>query len=120
MKKTPRDKLFFVQEYFATLFSSPLRRRVFAGSVVVLLLTCAFLFSSKGLLKRFELSAENARLQRQLTHEKAQQDSLRTYRDQLQRDTFMIEKTAREQYGMIRPGETVYRIPAQSDVDKKK
>ncbi|HET7153094.1 MAG TPA: septum formation initiator family protein [Candidatus Kapabacteria bacterium] len=115
MKKTPRDKWFAVQEYFATLFSSSLRRRVFAGGIVVLFLLTTFLFSGKGLVRRYELLSQRSHLQQELRQAQTEQDSLRTLRDRLQNDPFMIEKVAREQYGMIRPGETVYRLAPEQE-----
>ncbi len=37
-------------------------------------------------------------------------DSLAEYAAKLQRDPFTQEKVARERFGMIRPGETLYQI----------
>ena len=115
MKKTARDRIFAVQEYFATLFVSRLRRRVFAAMIVIAVLAGMFLFSNKGLVRRMQLSAEKQRLEQHLQELQRQQDSLRTLRDQMQNDSFAIEKVAREQYGLIRPGETVYRRDQKRD-----
>lgn len=43
----------------------------------------------------------------QLRHEN---DSLRAWADSLRTDSATLERLAREQFGMIRPGETLYRI----------
>ncbi len=109
MRKTLRDRLFTVQEYVATLFVSRLRRRVFVAFAAVVVLGVLFLFSNKGLVRRLQLAGEKRDVSRQLDEAKRQQDSLRVLRDQLQQDPFMIEKVAREQYGLARPGETIYR-----------
>ena len=116
MRKTFQDRVFAVREYFATLLVSRLRRRVFVAGVVIFGLAAIFLFTNKGLVRRIMLSNEKKELEEQVRALQRTQDSLKMLRDQLQRDTFMIEKTAREQYGMTRPGETVYRVekPANS------
>jgi len=109
MRKTFQDYLFAMHEYFATLFVWRLRRRVFAVIVVVVALAGMFLFSNKGLLRRWQLAGEKKALEQQLKELQHQEDSLRTLRDKLQTDPFTIEQTAREQYGLTKPGETVYR-----------
>jgi cell division protein FtsB len=109
MRKTFRDRIFTLQEYIATLFVSRLRRRVFVTFAAIVVLAFLFLFSNKGLIRRLQLSGEKRELNQQLEMSKRQQDSLKTVRDQLQGDPFTIEKVAREQYGLARPGETIYR-----------
>jgi cell division protein FtsB len=46
-------------------------------------------------------------------------DSLSAWADSLQSDSATLERVAREQFGMIRDGETLYRFaaPADSDAD---
>lgn len=109
MRKTFQDYLFAIREYFATLFVSRLRRRVFAVGVVVIALAGMFLFSNKGLLRRWQLASEKKALEQHLQELQHQEDSLRVLRDKLQSDPFTIEQTAREQYGLAKPGETIYR-----------
>ncbi len=48
-------------------------------------------------------SAELARL-------RYENDSLRAWADSLRTDSATLERLAREQFGMIRPGETLYRV----------
>ena len=48
-------------------------------------------------------SAELARL-------RYENDSLRAWADSLRTDSATLERLAREQYGMVRPGETLYRV----------
>ncbi len=55
-----------------------------------------------------ELEAEVARLE-------ARNDSMRQVLHRLQNDPAYLEKLAREQYGMARPGERVYRIRTTAD-----
>ena len=89
-------------------FVSNNRLRLVLGFVGVVLIWLTF-FDSHSLLKRYrwhteldELRSENEELRRrisQLEHELADGIS-----DE------QIERIAREQYGMRRPGETVYRV----------
>ncbi len=44
----------------------------------------------------------------------AQNDSLRTLLELLRSDIGYLEKVAREEYGMKKPGEEVYRIPEET------
>lgn len=85
-----------------------LRRPLIGIVVLVAALWFAF-FDSHSLARRLawhheyrQLSAENAQLQQEI-------DLLEARLDQPLSDE-VIEKIAREQYGMRRPGETVYRI----------
>lgn len=68
------------------------------------------LFSKRGVIARVGLEMEKQAMQAEIAQVRQQQDSLRTIIQRLQSDTTLIEKLAREKYGMVRPGETVYRV----------
>jgi len=57
---------------------------------------------------RIRLEMEKRELQEQIAQQQRRQDSLRKLIERLRTDTLYIEKLAREQYGMVRPGEEVY------------
>ncbi|MDQ7039485.1 MAG: septum formation initiator family protein [Rhodothermus sp.] len=84
------------------------RRRLFALVMLLLLVWIAF-FDSHSLYRRLRWSYEAARL-------RVQNEALRQAIDSLQQQLKhgisdeMVERIAREQYGMRRPGETVYRV----------
>ena len=59
--------------------------------------------------------AENLELEQRLTELKWANDSLRTWAEALETDSWTIERLARERYGMIREGEVLYRIAAPAD-----
>ena len=59
--------------------------------------------------------AENLELEQRLTEVKWANDSLRTWAEALETDSWTIERLARERYGMIREGEILYRIAAPAD-----
>ncbi len=88
--------------------SRPIGRRLFAGALLLLGLWVSF-FDSHSLLRRvrwtMELNAkqaDNVRLERELEALQAQLQSVESPE--------VIERVAREQYGMRRPGETVYPV----------
>ena len=68
------------------------------------------MFSNKGVIQRLSLeSQKNERLEKVRD---AQKEQLRLYQQSraLDSDPRAIEKVAREKYGMIREGESVYKI----------
>ena len=59
--------------------------------------------------------AENLALEKRLAESERVNDSLRTRAEALDTDSATIERLAREEYGMIREGEVLYRITAPAD-----
>jgi cell division protein FtsB len=88
-----------------------LRRRALLAGLLLLATWLAF-FDSHSLLKRVQWSREHDRL-------RAENEALRAEIEDLEGELAKglseerVEKIAREQYGMRRPGETVYRVDAR-------
>jgi cell division protein FtsB len=86
---------------------TPLRRLILTGLAIVL--GYLLLLSDFGLLRRWQLAREVAR-------EKARIEALETRRQDLleererMADPEHLERIAREEHGMVRPGEEVYRV----------
>ncbi len=59
--------------------------------------------------------AERVELQKRLTELERANDSLRVWAEALETDSATIERLARERYGMIRPGEILYRMAPPAD-----
>ena len=59
--------------------------------------------------------AERVELEQRLVELEQTNDCLRAWADALETDSATIERLARERYGMIRPGEVLYRIIGPSD-----
>lgn len=59
--------------------------------------------------------AERVELEKRLVELEQANDCLRAWADALETDSATIERLARERYGMIRPGEVLYRIIGPSD-----
>lgn len=80
------------------------------ASVAVLLV----LFSNKGLLRRVMLESELSEKEARITELQQDLAALEKRKTLLLHDRKTIERVARETYGMVRPGELVYRVrPAE-------
>lgn len=86
------------------------RRRLIIAIIVIVPLVGFVLFSKRGVIARIGLETEKSTMMHEIQQAQRQQDSLQAIIKQLHSDTLLIEKLAREKYGMIRPGETVYTI----------
>lgn len=83
------------------------RKMVLTGVLLSLVLSL-MIFSTHGLLTRSRLIDEKVELAKQIEREKEIRDSLLKRIDMLENDLSEIERIAREQYGMIKPGEILY------------
>jgi len=78
-----------------------------------LLLVAVYFAVFGGEYSAFELRARRADLEREtvrLSDLEAQIDSLSAWADSLQHDDATLERVARERFGMIKRGETLYRF----------
>ncbi len=67
-------------------------------------------FSNKGILQRINLENQKNEMKAKLIQAQQEQAQLQQQSKALDTDPKAIEKVAREKYGMIREGETVYKI----------
>lgn len=91
---------------------NPLRwKKSFLLSILALFLILWFgFFDSFSLWTRFQLEREKRDLVRKTELLVTETEALRLKIEALRNDPALIERIAREEYGMRRPGETVYRI----------
>jgi cell division protein FtsB len=68
------------------------------------------MFSNRGIVKRMSLVAEKEAMQQKVQEAQAEQVRLARLSKDLDKDPRAIEKVAREKYGMVREGETVYKV----------
>ena len=95
----------------AAWFKSIIKNKNVLLSVVILVPIASFVtFSNRGILKRMSLESEKAEIQAQLHHAQEEHQRLLEQSTALEKDNKAIEKVAREKYGMIRDGETVYKV----------
>ena len=85
-------------------------KRVRLTTTIVLIILSFMTFSTKGLLQRYRLETQKRDIQNKILEAQQEQIALQQKLKALDTDKKMIEKAAREKYGMIREGETVYKI----------
>lgn len=68
------------------------------------------LFSNRGFLKRLSLEAEKKAMEEKIREAQQEQLQLQVQSKALDNDPKAFEKVAREKYGLIREGETVYKV----------
>jgi cell division protein FtsB len=68
------------------------------------------MFSNRGVLQRVNLENQKQEIQEKVKQVQQEQLQLQQQSKALDNDPKAIEKVAREKYGMIREGETVYKV----------
>lgn len=84
--------------------------KVFILLCIVVPILYGIIFGSHGVIQRVSYYYENKELQSDLDKELKTQMELKTRINSLKTDKSVIEKLAKERYGMVRPGETLYKI----------
>lgn len=97
-----------------TVHTARARRRRWLIRIAVALglaavLVYVFVFGRHGYLRRRQLERENAQLESELTRLRAENAELRREITSMD-DPAVIEKLAREQLGLVKDGDTVYRF----------
>ncbi len=87
-----------------------LRRKTLYAALVAVPLLAILTFGNRGILKRLELEGDVSTLHETLYRDRASGDSLRREIARIKADTAAVERLARERYGMVRPGESIYRV----------
>ena len=85
------------------------RRLIIRGALSATLLGFV-LFTNHGLLKRLQLEMRQQSIDREIERQRLVTDSLLRHIRILETDTLEIERLARQNYGMVKPGEVVYFI----------
>ena len=94
----------------------PARRLALIGAVGVLFYL--LVLSEFGFLRRWELVRERNAIQVLITAEEDRRLDLESRRGELQNDA-ALERIAREEYGMVRSGEHVYRLAVPDSGGRK-
>jgi cell division protein FtsB len=68
------------------------------------------LFGSHGIVQRIQLESRITELHSKIDEASEENERLKAVAKSLDSDLKAIEKVAREKYGMVREGETVYRV----------
>ncbi len=86
------------------------KRNVLLTLLIVIPVLSFVTFSNRGILKRMSLESEKQVMQEKVKQALEEQKQLQEQSKALDKDPKAIEKVAREKYGMIREGETVYKV----------
>ena len=73
----------------------------------------------RGALHLWRLRAEKAKLDEENYHLQKENEGLRQRISKLRNDNYYLEKIAREELNLVRPGEIIYRFPP-SEPEKNK
>jgi len=86
------------------------RRQIIPAIVIALAIYFALFGGEYSLFALRTLEREKEREEAAVERLQGEVDSLRAWIDSLQNDPATLEKIARERYGMIKPGERLYRF----------
>jgi cell division protein FtsB len=86
---------------------------------VILLLLFHAVVGERGAIHLWRLQGEKAKLDEQNYRLQKDNEALREKITRLRSDNFYLEKIAREELNMVRPGEVIYRFPSSSSEDNK-
>lgn len=91
---------------------NPLRwnRRFLFGVLFAFLFVWIGFLDNYSLYTRYQLNKEKSELENKIEQLRVETQELETVIEALRTDPAYLEKVAREEYGMRRPGETVYQI----------
>ena len=88
---------------------------VYLTGALILLLSLVTVIGERGALHLWRLRGEKARLDEQNYRLQKENESLRRRVQRLRTDDHYLEKVAREELNLVRPGEIVYRFPSRSN-----
>jgi len=109
------DNLFYRKDRKKFTFPGMMKKfarnkRTMLGLIIGVPLALFLLFGSHGVVQRVRLEEQKNELETKIEQAEAETKQLQAQSKALDSDKKAIEKVAREKYGMIREGETVYRI----------
>jgi len=107
----------FKQDYMAKTSKKSIyrkRKRIFFW-LLVLLLLLLFSIGKRGFIQHIKVKIEHRKLKKEIEALKSETENLKKEKELLKKPEY-IEKVAREEYGMAKKGEKVYKIvPEKKD-----
>jgi len=85
------------------------------GWTIAIWFISAILLGDSGLFSILRMKGMKGALQDEITALEIERDDSATYNDDLRNDPWAVEKVAREEYGMIKEGETCYRVVLEDE-----
>jgi cell division protein FtsB len=86
--------------------------RVLGGTALVLLAAGVAGYAGNQILRVTQMRREISAMERDITTLRGQSEELTRTVDRLRNDPAYVEKLAREEFGMVRPDETVLKFPS--------
>ncbi len=96
------------QALFRKLFRN---KRAMLALLIGLPVVLYVFFGPRGIVQRIRLQSQKTELEAKIREAQIETQRLEAESKALEGDRKAIEKVAREKYGMVREGETVYRVP---------
>ncbi len=90
-----------------------MKRRALAGVAIGIVATGLLLFGGAGAVRVWQLKQEVEALGQEIQVLRAEADRLNYTVDRLREDPALVEQIAREDLGMVRPGEKVLKFPEE-------
>lgn len=85
------------------------------GWTIAVWFVSAILLGDSGLFSILRMKGMKGALQDEISALETERDESSTYNDDLRNDPWAVEKVAREEYGMIKEGETCYRVVLEDE-----
>ena len=85
------------------------------GWTIAIWFISAILMGDSGLFSILRMKGMKGALQDEISALETERDESATYNDDLRNDPWAVEKVAREEYGMIKEGETCYRVVLEDE-----
>ena len=105
-----------VRPKYAGWLKKALRKKSVVITLIVVLPALSFiLFSNRGIFQRMSLESDRREMLKKIQEAQHEQQRLLQESKALDSDQKAIEKVAREKYGMVKEGETVYKVKKDSD-----
>ena len=101
-------------------FQLPLRWMLYVLGFFILSLCLLTAVGDRGALHLWRLRAEKARLDEANYRLQKENETLRQRISKLRNDDFYLEKMAREELNLVRPGEVIYRFPSSEATKSRK
>ena len=90
-----------------------MKRRVLAGAALAVAAAGLLVFGGAGAVRVWQLKQEVEAIEREIQALRVEADRLTSTVDRLREDPTLIEQIAREDLGMVRPGEKVLKFPEE-------
>lgn len=109
------DELYYRKERkskpLQTWLRKLIRKKGFSYTLIIIIVVGGFLFfGNKGIYHHIQLRNQKEEYILKIQKALEEQRQLKEKSKSLDNDSIAIEKVAREKYGMIREGETVYKV----------